>query len=118
MVSSISLLASITSTISSSVKLPNGSFVPITHIGTVQLSPHILLTNVLVIPSFSFDVLSVSYLLKQISYCLTLFHDQLIIQDLHSLKMIGLAKECAGLYHLVQSNTGGLHTASSVSYRI
>ena len=47
MVHSISCLTTVTSTINASVELPNGDFVSITHIGTVQFSPSLTLTNVL-----------------------------------------------------------------------
>lgn len=74
MVSSISKLTTITSFVSSSVRMPNGSFARGSHIGTVQVSPNILLQNVLVISSFSFNIVSVNSLIKQISCCLIFLH--------------------------------------------
>jgi hypothetical protein len=44
------------------VKLPNGQFVEVTHIGTVKISESFILTNVLCVPSFSFNLISVSKL--------------------------------------------------------
>ena len=47
MVYSLSCLTTVTSTINASVELPNVDFVSVTHIGTVQFSPSLTLTNVL-----------------------------------------------------------------------
>lgn len=60
MVCSISLFTSITALVSHQVKLPNGHFAEVTHIGTIQLSEHLILTNVLCVPSFSFNLISAS----------------------------------------------------------
>jgi hypothetical protein len=57
MINSISLFTSITTTISTKLKLPNGKFALVTHIGTVKISTHLTLTNVLYVPSFSFNLL-------------------------------------------------------------
>ncbi|KAJ0009985.1 hypothetical protein Pint_33329 [Pistacia integerrima] len=46
----------------SHVELPNGSAVLVTHIGSIRLSDTLVLTNVLCVPSFSFNLLSVSQL--------------------------------------------------------
>lgn len=47
---------------SMSVQLPDGSHVPVTHIGTVHCSPSLVLMNVFHIPSFKFNLLSISQL--------------------------------------------------------
>ena len=59
-VCSVDLLTSITTTIQSLVHLPNGESTQVTHIGTIVLSPSLTLTNVLCVPSFSFNLLSLS----------------------------------------------------------
>ena len=59
-VCSVDLLTSITATIQSLVHLPNGESAQVTHIGTIVLSPSLTLTNVLCVPSFSFNLLSLS----------------------------------------------------------
>jgi hypothetical protein len=73
MIISISLFTSITATISTKVKLPNENFALVTHIGTVQVSAHLTLTDVLCVPSFSFNLLSVSKLVKTFHYCFLFF---------------------------------------------
>uniref|UniRef100_A0A2N9GKR9 Integrase catalytic domain-containing protein n=1 Tax=Fagus sylvatica TaxID=28930 RepID=A0A2N9GKR9_FAGSY len=58
MVCSISCLSTVTSTIQAIVELPNGNMVPVTHIGTVKLSSSLILTDVLCVPSFHFNLIS------------------------------------------------------------
>jgi hypothetical protein len=69
MICSLSLLTTITAEISTQVKLHNGKFATVTHIGTIQLSTHLILTNVLYIPSFSYNLLSVSKLTHSLACC-------------------------------------------------
>lgn len=61
---SVSLLTSITAISHSMVQLPNGESAIVTHVGTIQLSSHITLTNVLCVRSFSFNLLFVSSMTK------------------------------------------------------
>jgi hypothetical protein len=44
------------------INLPNGQFVTVTHIGSIQFIASLLLTNVLCVPSFDFNLISVSKL--------------------------------------------------------
>lgn len=55
MICSISFLNTITTTISKSVKLPNGQFASVTHVGTAKISASLTLTDVLYVPSFFFQ---------------------------------------------------------------
>jgi hypothetical protein len=45
------------------VKLPNGQLALITHIGTVRISQDLILHDVLCVPSFSFNLISVNKLI-------------------------------------------------------
>ena len=54
--------------ISSNVELPNGETTVVTHISFISLSATLILHNVLCVPSFSFNLLSVSQL-TQSSFC-------------------------------------------------
>ena len=56
MIHSIQFFTSITSIVHISVRLPNGDMAKVSHIGTVQVSPTLLLENVLCIPTFSFNL--------------------------------------------------------------
>ena len=57
-------------TVSCVVALPNGEIAMVTHIGSITLSSILILHNVLCVPSFSFNLLSVSQLTKSCSCCL------------------------------------------------
>jgi len=93
MINSISLFTSITSTISTKVKPPNGQFALVTHIDTVRISAHLTLTNVLCVPSFSFNLLSVSKLIRSFNYCFLFFANYCFIQNLKTWMKIGVGRE-------------------------
>ena len=99
-VCSVDLLTSITATIQSLVHLPNGESAQVTHIGTVILSPSLTLTNVLCVPSFSFNLLFISTLTLSQPYCLVFLSNYCFIQDLLPWKTIGMGKAVDGLYLL------------------
>jgi hypothetical protein len=82
------------------VKLPNGSHVFAKHSGIVKFSNSFLLTDVLCVPNFSVNLVSVSQLCKNSKYML-LFNDiQCSIQDQTTKRMIGSADALGGLYYL------------------
>ena len=64
---SITLFTKITSLISTFVQLPNGEKVTVTHMGIIQVTSTLLLENVLCVPSFSFNLISISKLTKSLS---------------------------------------------------
>jgi hypothetical protein len=115
-VHSISCLSTITSTIRATVELPNGNMVPVTHIGTVTLSPSLILTNVLCVPSFHFNLILVSKLVQS-SLCLIFLSNYCFIQAFTPWRMIGLGKICNGLYflqlHALDSQLNQLQSAAS-----
>ena len=65
----------------SCVTLSNGHFVPITCIGTIVLSPTFTLHDVLFIPQFKFNLVSVSALNQNYSYYVTFLSTSCVIQD-------------------------------------
>ncbi|CAN1192604.1 Retrovirus-related Pol polyprotein from transposon TNT 1-94 [Linum perenne] len=73
------------------VTLPTGSRVQATHCGSVPLSCGLILKNVLLVPHFSFNLLSVSQLTNDSSLTVTFSSSQCLIQDHQSMKMIGSA---------------------------
>ncbi|KAF8401062.1 hypothetical protein HHK36_014365 [Tetracentron sinense] len=83
----------------SPVKLPNGAFAPVTHIGVVHLNSYIHLHDVLCVPSFQFNLISVSKLTSSQLCSLSFFHDSCIFQDQSKKMTIGLAKQHGGLYY-------------------
>jgi hypothetical protein len=82
MVCSISFLSTVTSIISKQVRLPNGNHVEVTHIGTVRVSATLILTNVLCVSSFSFNLIYVSKLIQNFHCCLIFFAEFCFIQQL------------------------------------
>lgn len=103
MVCSLSFLTTVTAISSKFVKLPNGQFASVTHIGTVRISASLILTDVLCVPSFSFNLISASKLTKFFSCCLIFLADYCFIQNLLTWKMIGVGRENDGLFHLLDS---------------
>ena len=85
------------------IYLPNGITVTAHHSGIVELSPYFVLHNVLYVPFFHFNLISISKLVFTLCYSLTLAFDSCKIQEVNSLKMIGLAKLRKGLYYLADS---------------
>ena len=100
MVHSIHFFTSATSSAQISVRLPNGDMVKVTHIGTVQVSATLILENVLCIPSFSFNLISISKLTQNPSCCCIFLSHYCFLQDLLHWKMTGLGKRHGGLYTL------------------
>ena len=68
--------------ISIDVELPNGETAMVSHIGSISLSATLVLHNVLCVPSFSFNLLSVSQLTQSFSCCLIFLANLCFIQDL------------------------------------
>jgi hypothetical protein len=73
MVGSISFLTTIIVVVSTHVKLSNGQFAAVTHIGTVKIFNDLILTDVLCIPSFSFNLIYASKFTKSLLCCLIFF---------------------------------------------
>jgi hypothetical protein len=92
MICCTSLFTSITTTVTYQVKLPNDQDVPVTHIGVVRLSEHLVLTHVLCVPSFNFNLLSAKYLTQHHSCCLIFLSNACFFQDLASWTMIGMGE--------------------------
>jgi len=85
------------------IHLPNGTTVTTHHSGTVELSPYFVLHNVLYVPFFHFNLIFISKLVSTLHYSLTFAFDSCKIQEVNSLRMIGLAKLRKRLYYLADS---------------
>lgn len=96
----VSLLTSITNLTQRVLELPNGESAQVTHIGTIKLSATLVLDNVLCVPSFSFNLLSISKVTQKQPYFLVFLSQFCFIQDLLSWKMIRLGEVHNGLYLL------------------
>ena len=82
----------------STVNLPNNSKILVRLYGDVQLAPHLLLKDVLFVPQFTYNLISVTALTIASSLTITFFHDHFLIQELHSSKMIGTSNKFKDLY--------------------
>ena len=99
-VCSMQLLTSYTEISRTTVELPNGEVAVVTHIGTIQLSSHITLTNVFCVPSFTFNLSLVSALTKAHPFCLVFLSTFCFIHNLISWRTIGMGQMHDGLYLL------------------
>ena len=98
-----------------SVRLPNVDMAKVTHIGTMKVSPTLLFENVLCIPSFSFNLISISKLTQNSSCCCLFLSQFCLIQDLQLWKMIRLGKKQGGLYTLQSNSSVSLPTSVFVA---
>ena len=79
------------------VHLPTGNVVNVTHTGSSCLFPGQEITNVMHIPEFKYNLLSVSQLTKELQCAVLFYPDFCILQDLSSGKVKGIGKEESGL---------------------
>jgi hypothetical protein len=82
MINCPSLFTTITAVVFTYVKLPNGSMVPVTHIGTIVISANLTPTEVLCVPSFTFNLISAGKIIKFLKACLTFLVSYCFIQNL------------------------------------
>ena len=86
------------------VKLPNGQFALAKFIGVVKFSDFFHIPDVLYIPEFSVNLISVPKLCQTNQYNVIFRASDCFIQEISSLKMIGSAEKIDGLYHLILSS--------------
>nr|KYP48678.1 Retrovirus-related Pol polyprotein from transposon TNT 1-94 [Cajanus cajan] len=79
------------------VMLPNSTKVKIEGIRSIQLNDDIHLHNVLFIPSFRFNLLSLLKLLNENQFQFTMQSNNFVLQDLTTMRRIGIAKQDQGL---------------------
>ncbi|PON43225.1 hypothetical protein PanWU01x14_275680 [Parasponia andersonii] len=82
------------------VTLPNHTPISVSLFGDVKLSPLLILKDVLHVPKFRFNLISVSALTVASHLVVSFLHDSLIIQDLHNKTMIGRGNKVDDLYIL------------------
>ena len=100
MVHSISVFSSIACVSNTYVYLPNGERALVTHVGIVHLTKKLIVTDVLCVPSFTFNLISFSHLNKSLTCCLIFLGSFCFIQDRALWSTIGLGREQNGLYLL------------------
>ena len=82
------------------IKMPNNSHGLATHAGTAKFIEHLMLFNVLYIPEFSFNPISVQRLIGDLDCELIFSYKSCHIQDRGTSKMIGRAELNKDLYYL------------------
>ncbi|KAJ9540324.1 hypothetical protein OSB04_026830 [Centaurea solstitialis] len=75
------------------VKIPNGEPIPVMSVGNTSLPNELKIDNVLNIPAFKCNLLSVSKLTKALRCALIFFPDFCVIQDLASRNLIGMGRD-------------------------
>ena len=82
------------------ITLPNGRFVPITHTGTIKITDSLILYDVLLVPDFQFNLISVSSLIRSLVCAAHFFPNGCLIQELSRGLMIGKGSLYNNLYIL------------------
>ncbi|OIT27399.1 hypothetical protein A4A49_57151, partial [Nicotiana attenuata] len=82
------------------VHLPTGEQVTITKTGESHIFQDKTIGEVLYIPEFKYNLLSVSKITKELQCCAAFFPDFCVFQELSSGKVIGIGREEDGLYIL------------------
>lgn len=84
--------------------LSNGTKREVTHIGTIALHLKIVLENVLMVPNFKYNLLSVIKLLQTTNTSIFFFSSHCLLQDQQSRETLAIGKENKGLYKLEASS--------------
>ncbi|OIT33194.1 hypothetical protein A4A49_56054, partial [Nicotiana attenuata] len=82
------------------VQIPTGSKCSVTHKGKTSILQGYELKDVLYVPYFKFNLLSVSKLTKELLCCALFFPDFCVLQGLYNGKVMGFGRENSGLYIL------------------
>jgi len=98
------------------VTLPNGYIVSIVGVGCIRLTNSITLFNVLYIPEFKFNLLSVSVLTKTLNSEVSFTANDCFIQDLTQALMIGQGSQVGNLYFLEVNNNHRTLSFQGMSY--
>ena len=92
------LFASLDTSVQNSVNLPNGSLIKISGVGNIRLNKHILLGNVLSIPKFRLNLISISSLTTDLGSRVIFDPASCEIQDRIKGMMIGQGRRIGNLY--------------------
>ncbi|KAK4390206.1 Retrovirus-related Pol polyprotein from transposon RE1 [Sesamum angolense] len=88
------------------VHLPDGSSQPVESLGDVTLHDHLTITNVLYVPRFAYNLLSVQKLCQDSHVSFIFLSSHCLIQDLKISKIIGVGRqlECLRAHRLFLAN--------------
>ena len=97
------------------VLLPSGEKANIVVKGSLPLNSVYYLRDVLCVPTFKVNLMSVSRLTRDLNFSMTFFPHWCVLQDLATKRMIGLGKQRDGLYYLAALTTRKIGTTSHSS---
>ncbi|KAK2994898.1 hypothetical protein RJ640_001881 [Escallonia rubra] len=92
-------------------QIHDGKTVPVHALRQITLGKRLILDQVLGVPDFCFNLMSVSKLTRDLNCTLTFWQNFFVIQDLHSRRLIGVGRERNGLYYLEPIKGGKALTA-------
>ncbi|XP_075098916.1 uncharacterized protein LOC142175815 [Nicotiana tabacum] len=93
---------------SDQVHLTTGEKSNITHIGDIVMCDELKLEDILFVPEFKFNLISVSKLTRQLCCSVNFFSDFCLFQDLYNGKVRGIGRERGGMYILKKKLKGDL----------
>ncbi|XP_073307175.1 uncharacterized protein [Primulina huaijiensis] len=99
-----SLFNSLQPVTGSTVTLPNHTTIDVKFCGSITLSEYLTLEDVMFIPHFKLNLLSVSSVLANTKSMISFHHNSFIIQEVITRKMIGKGRKIEGLYVLDTSS--------------
>lgn len=97
------------------ISVPTGNAIPVCGIGHARISSNIHLTDVLYVPTFKFNLLSVQKLAKDSNCTVIFFPNYCVFQDLSTKMEIGRGHERNGLYFFSDTPQSTALTAISPS---
>ncbi|XP_074290166.1 uncharacterized protein LOC141616903 [Silene latifolia] len=100
------------------INLPNGETTTVSHIGTYIFDNGLILKNVLFVPAFKHNLLSVQKL-TQDENCYVMFYAKLcVIHDFHARTIKGIGRENKGVYYLLNNDSQSHPKLASQSVKI
>lgn len=102
------------------VLLPTGLQIQVTKIGSVHLTSTLCIHNVFYIPSFRYNLLSVSKLSKESNCGILFMLNKCLFRDLTKMTLLAIGEEKGGLYefHILVSSHSSVGLVVSVSATI
>ncbi|KAG5569067.1 hypothetical protein H5410_058833, partial [Solanum commersonii] len=97
------------------ISLPNSFKVSVTHIGSVSLLPNLMLNNVLHVPAFKYNLLSIHRLCHQVSCHILFTPTGCLLQDPLMKKQVAFGEVKEGLYLLKSSVSSPSFTSNQIS---
>lgn len=97
------------------VKIADGSFTVVAGVGTIELSPRIMLKGILHVLNLSCNLLSISKITKDLQRVVYFTPSLCVFQKQHSGKKIGNTRELSGLYYFENSSSVGGHVKAVVT---